>query len=261
MRKVVLTIVLLVLLFGCYEVVFNEASVVRKYVASVSQLEMASRKLDTQLAQLEKSSDSDYAQKKKELTQIIENYRNTKQEYEQVVSELSDQTADALIKIQENYLKDIYDVDFLWTIIGNYATEEGINLKFDVNRNVSSASSLNNTSTNYVICDLQFVITGKYINLADFIRDIEDDDRLNFEINDFDMQKSGSDLQVTLTVREIKINSDNLIESNALQDITNDVTQTIDSITSGNTTNTTTNTTTTNTTNTTNTTSSIQQVN
>ncbi len=261
MRKVVLTIVLLVLLFGCYEVVFNEASVVRKYVASVSQLEMASRKLDTQLAQLEKSSDTDYAQKKKELTQIIENYRTTKQEYEQVVSELSDQTADALIKMQENDLKDIYDVDFLWTIIGNYATEEGINLKFDVNRNVSSASSLNNTSTNYVICDLQFVITGKYINLADFIRDIEDDDRLNFEINDFDMQKSGSDLQVTLTVREIKINSDNLIESNALQDITNDVTQTIDSITSGNTTNTTTNTTTTNTTNTTNTTSSIQQVN
>lgn len=261
MRKVVLTIVLLVLLFGCYEVVFNEASVVRKYVASVSQLEMASRKLDTQLAQLEKSSDSDYAQKKKELTQIIENYRNTKQEYEQVVSELSDQTADALIKMQENDLKDIYDVDFLWTIIGNYATEEGINLKFDVNRNVSSASSLNNTSTNYVICDLQFVITGKYINLADFIRDIEDDDRLNFEINDFDMQKSGSDLQVTLTVREIKINSDNLIESNAIQDIANDVTQTIDSITSGNTTNTTTNTTTTNTTNTTNTTSSIQQVN
>lgn len=195
------------------------------------------------------------------MTQIIENYRNTKQEYEQVVSELSDQTADALIKMQENDLKDIYDVDFLWTIIGNYATEEGINLKFDVNRNVSSASSLNNTSTNYVICDLQFVITGKYINLADFIRDIEDDDRLNFEINDFDMQKSGSDLQVTLTVREIKINSDNLIESNALQDITNDVTQTIDSITSGNTTNTTTNTTTTNTTNTTNTTSSIQQVN
>ncbi len=261
MRKVVLTIVLLVLLFGCYEVVFNEASVVRKYVASVSQLEMASRKLDTQLAQLEKSSDSDYAQKKKELTQIIENYRTTKQEYEQVVSELSDQTADALIKMQESELKDIYDVDFLWTIIGNYATEEGINLKFDVNRNVSSASSLNNTSTNYVICDLQFVITGKYINLADFIRDMEDDDRLNFEINDFDMQKSGSDLQVTLTVREIKINSDNLIESNALQDITNDVTQTIDSITSGNTTNTTTNTTTTNTTNTTNTTSSIQQVN
>lgn len=250
MRKVVLTIVLLVLLFGCYEVVFNEASVVRKYVASVSQLEMASRKLDTQLAQLEKSSDSDYAQKKKELTQIIENYRNTKQEYEQVVSELSDQTADALIKMQENDLKDIYDVDFLWTIIGNYATEEGINLKFDVNRNVSSASSLNNTSTNYVICDLQFVITGKYINLADFIRDIEDDDRLNFEINDFDMQKSGSDLQVTLTVREIKINSDNLIESNAIQDIANDVTQTIDSITSGNTTNTTSNQT-----------SSIQQVN
>ncbi len=162
---------------------------------------------------LEKTSTDEFSAKKKQLSTVIQNYREKKQEYEQVVSQFSTETAASLLEMQENDLKDIYDVDFLWTIVGNYATEEGINLKFDVIKNTTSASSLNNTSTNYVVCDLKFVITGKYINLTDFIYDIEDDDRLNFEINDFDMQKVESDLKVTLTVKEIKINSDNLTET------------------------------------------------
>lgn len=162
---------------------------------------------------MEKTSTDEFSAKKKQLSTVIQNYREKKQEYEQVVSQFSTETAASLLEMQENDLKDIYDVDFLWTIVGNYATEEGINLKFDVIKNTTSASSLNNTSTNYVVCDLKFVITGKYINLTDFIYDIEDDDRLNFEINDFDMQKVESDLKVTLTVKEIKINSDNLTET------------------------------------------------
>lgn len=231
MRKFCLSILLILLLVGCYHVVFGNVVGLREFVPNVKQLEMTSKNLNTKLAQLEKNSDTDFTQKKKELAEIIENYRTTKQNYEQVVSQFSAETAETLLQLQESSAKDIYDVGFLWTIVGNYATEEGIDLKFDVIKNTSSISSLNNTSTNYVVCDLQFVITGNYINLTDFIYDLEDDDRLNFEINDFDMQKSGSSLQVTLTVREIKINADNFIESssNTLEEITDDVTQTIDS--------------------------------
>ncbi len=241
MRKVLLSIILILMLVVCYFALFGNVPVIRQFIPSVMQLEAESKKLNTQLAELEKSTDYEYVQKKKELAEIIENYRSTKQDYEQVVSQLSSQTADALIKMQENELKDIYDVDFLWTIIGNYATEEGVLIKFDINRNVSSASSLNNTSTNYIVCDLSFTVTGNYISLTDFIYDLEDDDRLNFEINDFDMQKSGSDLQVTLAVKEIKINSDTLIESNVMDEVQNTVTQTVDSLTSSNTENTTSN--------------------
>ena len=111
-------------------------------------------------------------------------------------------------------LKDIYDVDFLWTIIGNYATEEGVLIDMNVVRNTTSASSIQNSaSSNFIVCDLRFVATGKYMNLASFIQSMEDDDRLSFEINNFNMQKSGENLQVTLTVKEIKINADNFIES------------------------------------------------
>ena len=213
MRKFSLSVILILLIVGCYQVLFGNSEIIRSKVASVSQLQASSKKLNTEVATLEKRTTDEFNTQKAELSNIIENYRNTKVEYDNVVARLSAEAAEALIAIQENDLKDIYDVDFLWTIIGNYATEEGVNLKFDVTRNTTSALSLSNTSTNYVVCDLKFVITGNYINLTDFIYDLEDDDRLNFEINDFDMKKLGTDLEVTLRVREVKINSDNLIET------------------------------------------------
>ncbi len=256
MRNVSLTIILILLIFGCYQLAYGNSEMVREKVASVKELEVASKRLNTQVAALEKSSTDEFSAKKKQLSDTVQNYREAKQEYEQVVAQFSTETATSLLEMQENDLKDIYDVDFLWTIVGNYATEEGINLKFDVVKNTTSASSLNNTSTNYIVCDLKFVITGKYINLTDFIYDIEDDDRLNFEINNFDMEKGESDLKVTLTVREVKINSDNLTDT-----ISSMTTPTPETNNTANNTTNTTNTTNSakNTTNTTNTTDAIDK--
>ena len=254
MRKLVLSILLIALLFGCYQVVLGDSVVIRKYIPSISQLETSSKKLNTQLAGLDSSSSTEFEKQKQQLTKIIEEYRNTKQEYDQVVSQFSAETAATILELQQNEVKDIYDSDFLWTICGNYATEEGIDLTLKFVKNTTSVSSLNNTSTNFTICDLKFIIEGSYINLTDFIHDLEMDDRLGFEINDFDMQKSGSNLQVTLTVKEVKINKDSLIENNLVNNITNAIDETKDTITqkvdSG---------TTSNTTNTTNTTTSQKQ--
>ena len=182
-RKITLSILLIVLIVGCYELFFGTEEVFRKNIASVTQLEASSKELNTAVAQLEKMSTTEYTQRKEQLKTIIQDYKSSKEEYEELIPDTIADTADAVVGMEENELKDIYDVDFLWTIVGNYATEEGINLKFDITKNTTSASSLNNTSSNYVVCDLQFVITGNYINLTDFIYDMEDDDRLNFEIN------------------------------------------------------------------------------
>ena len=239
-RKITLSIILILLIFVCYELFFGQHEVIRQRVASISQLESLSKKLETASLELEKNSTTDFEQKKAELKEAISTYNESKQEYEEIIPQTAIDATDVIL---ENELKDIYDVDFLWTIVGNYATEEGINLKFDINKNFTSASSINNKSSNYVVCDLKFVITGKYINLTDFIYDIEDDDRLNFEINDFSMRKNseeGGELEVTLNVREIKVNSSNLIDAASAAPRTNkieeDEMQTIDS-TSNNTTN------------------------
>ena len=174
-----------------------------------------------------KYCDNDYTR----IDNHINSDKQTKKDYEDMVSRLPSQAADNLLAIEENDLKDIYNVDFLWTIVGNYATEEGIDLKFDIIKNTTSTAALKNTSSKYIVCDLQFFITGKYINLTDFIYDLEDDDRLNFEINDFEMQKDGDNLQVTLNIKEVKVNSENLIESSANKVVdSSEILQTIDGL-------------------------------
>lgn len=232
-RKITLSIILIVLVLGCYQLMFGKNETIRGKVASVGQLASSSKKLDTDVAELERNCTTDFENKKSELEKTIKKYRQAKKEYDEIIPAVSTGTADSIIAFEENNLKDIYDVDFLWTIVGNYATEEGVNLKFDIQKNTTSASSLSNTSTNYVVCDLKFVVTGKYINLTDFIYDLEDDDRLGFEINDFEMQKEGENLQITLNVREIKVNANNLIESKNVANTSDEneinTTQTIDS--------------------------------
>lgn len=219
-RKLTLAIILILLIIGCYTVILGDNPGIREKVAGISQLENTSEMLNSQIISLDQITNEGFDQKKKELEKTIEDYKTTKSEYEEVLEKFSEETAQTLLEIQDAQSEDVYDVDFLWTIIGNYATEEGINLQFDINKNTSSPSSINNTSSDYIVCDLKFTITGKYINLTDFIYDLEDDDRLNFEINDFTMQKEGEDLLVTLNIKEVKINADNLIQSSMARDYT-----------------------------------------
>ncbi len=205
-RKITLSIILILLIFGCFEVVFGSNETIRSKIASVRQLEQKSKELNQAVANLELKTNATYDKKKEELETAIKNYNLAKTEYDELVPDVD--------LVSQVGSKDTYDVSFLWTTIGNYATEEGVLIKMDIGKNTTSASSLQNSSTSeFIVCDLKFVATGKYINLASFIQNLEDDDRLGFEINNFDMQKSGEDLQVTLTVKEVKVNSKDLIES------------------------------------------------
>ena len=212
-RLIILVLILIFFVFVCYEVLLGNFDILREKVKSIEDLRTSSDTLEESSIVLEKKVTTDYEKKKISLKETIDEYEKTKKEYESISPTII------------NEIKDIYEVGFLWTIVGNYATEEGINLKFDVTRNTTSASSINNKSSDYIVCDLKFTIEGNYINLTDFIYDIEDDDRLNFEINNFEMIKSLEEksdksdkeqknkLQVTLTVRAVKLYSDTLLQS------------------------------------------------
>ena len=89
-------------------------------------------------------------------------------------------------------------MDFLWTTIGNYATQKGVTLQLDVAKSSTSTS----ISQDYIMCDLSFTVTGDYINITDFVYSIEDDDQLGFEIRE--------NLQATFIVKNIPINNTNL---------------------------------------------------
>ena len=82
MRRFTLIVVLILLIVGCYQVIFGNAEAIRSKVASVSQLSTASKKLNTELAELEKSTTDEFEQKKQKLSKTIEDYQKSKDNYE-----------------------------------------------------------------------------------------------------------------------------------------------------------------------------------
>ncbi len=159
--------------------------------------------------------------------------KEEKTNYEDMVAVSSSddvQTASQLAK---------YKIDFLWTKIGTHATSEGVVIKMDITNGSGATDTYN----------LNFTVNGGYINIAEFIRDIEDDSKLGFKIEEFSMKagSSTSDLQATFVCKDVPIEGiSQTTQSAPTPEVTNN--------TSGNTTNTSTNTSnTTNTTNSTNT--------
>ena len=62
------------------------------------------------------------------------------------------------------------------------------------------------------MCDLKFTVSGDYIPITEFIYHLEDDNKLGFEISNFEMAKGGNNLQAAFTVKGVPINNANLTE-------------------------------------------------
>lgn len=200
MRKYVLIIILIVLAIVCFCLMFFGMKIGFFKINSYNEVVAVSSEKNEILSQLTYKNTTEFEGKKHELSNAIEEYKVKKAQYDDLVSkgQITDNTI-------YNSM-DLYDVDFLWTTIGNYATEKGVTLQLDVTKS-STATSI---SADYIMCDLNFTITGEYINITDFIYSIEGDDKLNFEISKFLLEKGGENLQATFVVKEIPINSKDL---------------------------------------------------
>ena len=170
------------------------------FIESFVSLQQKTAKLNSEVYDLQEKNTSEYKSKQQDLIDAVSEYRKNKLEYEKTIN---------LIKSvgSKEYEFDLYDIDFLWTIIGNYATEEGVELKFDVS-NISEDSLISNTD--FVLCNLNFTVIGEYLSIINFIYDLEEDERLNFEINDFTMKKQGKKIQAMFLIKSIPLNNTNL---------------------------------------------------
>lgn len=204
MRKIVILLLCIVFAWCTYQTVAEGFSIGKGFtVPNYKAVSSSSGELDKLINQLANINDVQFEQSKNSLITAIKKYNATKEEYEALVESMQNEYDSADIS-----LVDTYDVDFLWTTVGNYGTEEGISLKFNI---VKNTSSLVDTSS-YTMCDLKFTVSGDYIPITDFIYDLEDDNKLGFEINDFVLSKGGDNLQATFTVKNVPINNKNLTE-------------------------------------------------
>lgn len=199
MRKILLIIIIVLLLVFGYVTVTKGIDIASLHISSVMQIDETSKELDEKTEELNSLIDISYPSKIEELKNASNRMQEAKQKYLDETNLSSDEEIQSALQIEN------YDIERLWTKVGNHANKEGVNLKL-----VLSSSSSGSSETK----DLSFTVDGSYIAITNFVYDLEDDDELNFRIYNFKMLPyQGDILQATFLVKDIRITKNSLNDS------------------------------------------------
>lgn len=149
-------------------------------ILSYTQLEDESVKLETYADEFEIMNANELEIKRKEILGKIEQYQETKQDYQ---TRLAQREAN----LAQMGTGNLSDIDFLLVKVGNYATEHKLNLLFEITKNISDPNA-----DQYMLTDLNFKVEGIYFEIAQYINKLEKDEKLSFEIRDFKMVNGGT---------------------------------------------------------------------
>ena len=194
MKKTLIMVLILLLLVTIGFMVFKSLKIGNIEILGVKSLGEENKKLDASIQTLSRLSSTDYQSAILDITSSSKQYEQAKTEYEELATVSTDSEVTTASQLQK------YEIEYLWTRIGNHATSENVVLKLEIKANSTSEA------TSYY--DLNFTATGDYVSLTDFIYDIENDSTLGFKIEGFKMEPSGSNLQAIFTCTNVAINID-----------------------------------------------------
>lgn len=185
---------------------------------------------------------NDIFSKKDELTKAEANLVSIQKSYETSVSNVEtvkktfdtqkkkyDAISDETIKvIKDAYTTQDYSIEYMWIKLGNYATKNRLSIVLvepggtgDINNTQDDAttSSTDNTvtsdttqttnSTNTGSTSssvLKIKITGSYLDISNFIFEVESDSELKFRLDNISMELvSGTTISATFDVKNVTI--------------------------------------------------------
>ena len=133
-----------------------------------------------------KQKNNEYTAKLQTINSDSEKLATAKKEYFDLVQ------VSTASEIQEAMQIKSYRVEYLWSRVGNHATKEGVKVKMEI-----ASSSMGDSAYK----DLKFTVNGNYLAITNFIYDLENDESLDFTIDNFDMKSDAA----SFTVKDVKI--------------------------------------------------------
>lgn len=232
MRKLIIVAIVAILIYVGVTMVFDGLEKFR--IPSYEGLEQQQKVLEANVGKLNNTNGVLFETEKANLATSIKNYKDKKAEYEAMEASQKE------LALQST---DLYDLDFLWTIIGNYASDQNVILQLDVTK----SPNIEAQSDEYVMCDIAFTGMGDYADLVGFIYDVEDDDRMKFEFSDFDMinvskeeiekiypddiptEEAKKKVKAYFRATELPVSASTFQETNSAAQATNEIIDTVDS--------------------------------
>lgn len=196
MRKILISILIVALLVLTYFTVTNGLNIFGLKILSIKEIADKNEELDKKIEEVSQLTSVSYPKAKKDLETSTAALLREKDEYADLVSFSTSDDVDAASKLP------VYDMEYLRTRLGTYATKNGIKIKIDVI--AGSASGQYN---------LNFTATGRYVGIIEFISAIENDTSFSFRIQSFKLipQSDTETLQATFTVENVSINNINKV--------------------------------------------------
>lgn len=222
MRKILISVVVCLMLIGSGFFMVN--GLAKANIKGAKGIDKKDAEINTKISELSSIISGKYVESESNLKQAMNRLIDSKTEYENQAALSNSNSSSYASKLET------YDIDYLWTKLGNYAKDENVVIKIDVTAGGASSNLYN----------LNFTVTGSYVGTTDFIYDIENDSKLGFKIDSFKMI-SGSDSEVigSFICQDIPLSVGN-IEATAGENIDDESKENTNS-TATNTSNTTTN--------------------
>lgn len=212
MKKILLAIVIVLLCVIAYNSVANGYKIGNLEVLGIKDIKANNDELDQKIEEANRRKTTDYTSKLSELNSAAREMTTEKKNYEALIAYTSQEDIEKATKFP------LYNVEVLWTRIGLHATQNGVKIKLEILANSNNIPDVTDSTGKTIAkyTDLKFTATGRYINITDFIADLEKDAKLAFTIENFelvpastqDTSESGLILQASFKVKDIALNAD-----------------------------------------------------
>ena len=202
MRRLLISILLILLIAIAVLCVKNGINIGPLHVLGVTQIQDANGELTRKIAEAKDTND-DYADKLTEIKDAITELGTAREEYLQTINVSTES------EIREATQTKNYTIEYLWSQVGNHATQEGVNIRMDV------VSGVDENQRN-----LNFTVSGNYLAITNFITELENDSTLQFTIDGFSMTQN----QCAFVVRDVFIRPERTTRSSSTTSSTNTTT-------------------------------------
>lgn len=169
MKKILIILLIILLFFGAYTIVVKGMEIAGFKVHGYSDIKKMNEELENKITQASQLTSVDFPGRYSSLVTAGKQLAKAKERYQDKIAYSSEEEIKLATQIKE------FKLEFLFTKLGNYRLKEGVN--------VDLAFEQKNVEEN--TWNIHFIVTGKYLPITEFIRDIEDDDDLNFRIESF----------------------------------------------------------------------------
>ena len=138
MRKLLISVLIVILLAISVYMCYSGITIINFKVLGFKQIQELNKELDDQIAVASKLVSSNYPTQLSNISKSVKELKKEKESYENLVTLSTDEQVKSSAKFEK------YEIEYLWTQIGNHAKKEGVVMRIELKNSSTGSQGLYN---------------------------------------------------------------------------------------------------------------------